>query len=65
MQHPIVNRVAVISSIGCQRADRAIDLSRQVRKYRDVSNIIRGQFHRDDLMGLGIDREVKFSPPAA
>ena len=44
MRHFIVDRVAVVGSIGCHRTDRALDLVQQIREVRNVADTIPSQF---------------------
>jgi hypothetical protein len=44
---------------------QTLNLIQQIRARRDVTNIIRGQFHRGDLLRLGIDREMQLAPAPA
>ena len=61
----VVRRFAIIRAVRRHRGYIAIDLLEQVRYLRDVTNIVRRQFDRDDLMRGGIDPEVKLAPPSA
>ena len=60
LQYFIIDRVAVVGSIGCHRTDRALDLVQQIREVRNVADIIQGQFAVEssrllaaEAMGLG------------
>jgi hypothetical protein len=63
--HRIVNSLAVIGAVAGHRGDRALNLVEQIRNHRNIADIVRGQFHGGDLMGVGVDREMKFPPAAA
>ena len=54
----IIHRLAIIRAIRCHRSNICIDLIEQVRYFRDIANIIRGQFHRDDFMRVSIHAKV-------
>ena len=41
-----------------RNTETANDLFQEVWQFRDVADIIRRQFHRDDLMRVGIDTEM-------
>ena len=60
----IVHRVAIIRAVRCHRSNIGINLIKQVRYFRDVANVVRRQFHRDDFIRVGIHTKVKFPPPA-
>jgi hypothetical protein len=44
------------------RRDIRIDLIEQVRKFGDIADIIRPQFHRHDFMRVGIHSEMQLAP---
>ena len=54
----IIYRLAIIRAIRCHRSNICIDLIEQVRYFRDIANIIQGQFHRDDFMRVSIHAKV-------
>jgi hypothetical protein len=43
--------------------DVSIDLIKEAWQFRDVANIIRRQFHRDDFMRIGIHSKMQLAPP--
>ena len=61
----IINRCAIVGTVSGQRAYRSLDLIEQISDRRDIADIVRGQFDGDDLMGISVDGNVKFPPPAA
>jgi hypothetical protein len=58
----IVNHIGVVGAISCYRCDRTVDLIKQLGHRRDITDIVRGQFDGDDLMAIGINREMEFAP---
>jgi len=63
--HGIVNGFAIIRPACRQRRDIGIALIEQFRKGGNVTDIIRGQFRRDDFMRVGIHAQMQLPPPAA
>jgi hypothetical protein len=61
----IVNHIGIIGSIACHRRNRTVDLIKQIRHRRDIADFVRSQFHRDDLVAVGINREMEFPPAPA
>jgi hypothetical protein len=61
----IIDDLAIVRTVCCHRRNISIDLLKEVRQFRDVADIIRRQFHRDDFMRSGIHTEMQFAPPAA
>ena len=63
--HGIVYSLAIIRAARCDRRDLRIDLVVQMRYFKDVANIVRSQFNRDDFIRVGIHAEVRPAPPRA
>jgi hypothetical protein len=61
----IVHHIGVIGAIACHRSERTVVLIKQVWHRRDITDIVRGQFHRDDLVAVGINREMELAPVPA
>ena len=61
----VVDGLAIVRAICRHRRNVNIDLIEEVWYHRDVADIIRRQFHRDDLMRVSIDTEMQLAPPAA
>jgi hypothetical protein len=60
-----IDDLTIIRHVCRQRRNISIDLIRVVRQFRDVADLIRRQFHRDDFMRIGIDTEMQLARPAA
>ena len=65
LQHLVIDRIAVIGAISRDQTDWALDLVQQIRERRDVTDIIRRQLDRDDLLRPRIDCEMQFAPAPA
>ena len=57
-----IDNLAVVRAICRHRRHVSIDLIKEVWQFPDVANIIRRQFHRDDLMRVGVDTEMQLAP---
>src|ERR1700683_2520095 len=58
----IIDHIGVVSAISGHRCDWTVDLIKQIWHRRDVADIVRGQLHCDDLVAIGINREMEFAP---
>src|ERR1700712_2339811 len=65
LQPLVVDRLPVIGAIGYHRTDLALNLVQQIRERRDIADIIRGQFHRGNLLRIGVNREMQLTPAPA
>jgi hypothetical protein len=63
LRDSIINHLAIIGTVSGHRADRTFYLIERIRDHRDIANIIRGQFHGDDFMGISVDGDMEFPPP--
>ena len=54
----VVDDLAIVRPVCRYRSNVGIDLFKEVWQFRDVADIIRRQFHRDDFMRVGINTEV-------
>jgi hypothetical protein len=61
----VIDNLAIIRPVCRHRRNIGIDLIQEVRQSRDVADIVGRQFHRDNLMRIGIDTEMQFAPPVA
>jgi hypothetical protein len=64
--HVVVNHLGVAGAVSDHRGDWAFKLVEQVRKHREIADVVRSQFRSVDFMSVGIDRKNEFSraPPS-
>jgi hypothetical protein len=60
----VVDDLAIAGPVCCHRRNVNIDLIKEAWHHRDVADIIRRQFHRNDLMRVSIDTEMQLAPSA-
>jgi len=58
----VVDDLAIVRPVCRHRRNLDIDLIMEVRHHRDVADIIRRQFNRDNLMRIGIDPKMQLAP---
>ena len=59
--HRIVDDLAIIRAIRCERSNLSIDLVKQTRQFGHVTDIVRCQFSGDNLVRAGVNPEMQFA----
>jgi hypothetical protein len=61
----VIDDLAIVRPVCRHRGNVSIDLFKEVRHHGDVADIVRRQFHRDNLMRVCIDTEMQLAPTPA
>jgi hypothetical protein len=61
----LVHGLAIVSTIGHDARDLALDLLEQDRHLASISGFLAGQHTRNDLAGLGVNGEMQLAPGPA
>jgi hypothetical protein len=59
LQYLIVDRFAVVGTVGAHRANWVLDLIQQILQGQDIADIICREVHRDDFLRLGVKRQMQ------
>ena len=61
----IVDSIAIIGAVRCERGNFPIDLIKQRRYFGEVTDIVGRQLRGNDLMCDGVNAQVQLAPPPA